>query len=320
MVLFRQRQEEDEAVLSCESAAKEGCVLKQIQTNKCKMNPDTLVLSGGGTLLYAHLGALWALESRGVLSSVTRFVGVSAGAILALLTVAGLPVPVLCDQIFGIDFFDLQSFSPLTLVASFGLDSGHRLLAKIWDALESQGWSRHITLRQLKERTGKELVIGASDVSTRRFRLFTSDDDVPAALALRASIAIPLLYTPVSILGGLYVDGGLMDNFPMERVLRLWPECKALGVNLRKHSNDGRPRRIDGLMDYAAAVFACIGGSEDDEIEQKFGEDRVWVLDVHLDVDASALVESPSMDRKRELFTQGFVAAGNFCLSQQQPV
>ena len=47
---------------------------------------------------------------------------------------------------------------------------------------------------------------------------------VVALKALRASMAIPVLFDPIKMNKTLYVDGGLTTNFPAE-------QCKAMGAD-----------------------------------------------------------------------------------------
>lgn len=56
-------------------------------------------------------------------------------------------------------------------------------------------------------------------------------EDVSLTMALRASTAIPGVFTPVEIDGRLLVDGGVVDNLPSE-VLRSMGAQRVLAVNL----------------------------------------------------------------------------------------
>lgn len=66
------------------------------------------------------------------------------------------------------------------------------------------------------------LFITATNLSSRRLELITSMDraydDVPVALAVRASASVPGVFRPVDLpmcgRGGTFVDGGVITNFP----------------------------------------------------------------------------------------------------------
>jgi NTE family protein len=68
-------------------------------------------------------------------------------------------------------------------------------------------------------------------------------DTGPLAPAVRASAAIPGLFSPVEINGRLLVDGGIVDNLPVEQVRRLGAgyvissDVSHRGVNAKKPEN-----------------------------------------------------------------------------------
>jgi NTE family protein len=66
-------------------------------------------------------------------------------------------------------------------------------------------------------------------------------DSGPLAPAVRASAAIPGLFSPVEMNGHLLVDGGTVDNFPVEQV-RAMGANYIIGVNLsRSKTTPNRP-------------------------------------------------------------------------------
>jgi NTE family protein len=75
-------------------------------------------------------------------------------------------------------------------------------------------------------------------------------DKGPLAPAVRASAAIPGLFTPVEIDGHLLVDGGTVDNFPVAQVKAMGAEY-VIGVNLsRGRTSKRRPTQpIEVFMD-----------------------------------------------------------------------
>ena len=54
----------------------------------------------------------------------------------------------------------------------------------------------------------------ATDLVEGRQHIFRSG---PLELALRSTMSLPGIFTPVHYEGHIYVDGGLMNNFPVER-------------------------------------------------------------------------------------------------------
>ena len=104
------------------------------------------------------------------------------------------------------------------------------------------------------------LAIPAVDINKARTVMFvnkmkytpTQDDkiiyinDVPLYKAIRASIAIPVVFKPAMIDGRRLVDGGVTDNLPIE-ILRKMGAKKTIGVDL---GYNGQLRRdIDNILE-----------------------------------------------------------------------
>jgi predicted acylesterase/phospholipase RssA len=73
-------------------------------------------------------------------------------------------------------------------------------------------------------------------------------DRGPLASAIRASISIPGVLPPVPREGRLYVDGGTLDNVPVEEMRRRNPHGTVIAIDV---SPDDGPRAPD---DYGHAV------------------------------------------------------------------
>jgi NTE family protein len=168
-----------------------------------------IVLSGGGSRGLAHAGVLAALTEHGI--EPTCIAGTSAGAIVGALYAAGY------DAAATIEFFELASPFRLSRVA----------LRKpgFLDTEAVIGDFRKFFPDDSFEALRKRLFVTATDLERGRLQVFSSG---PLIRPVIASSAIPLIFTPVPIDGHLYVDGGVLDNFPIEPLLGL---CDAtLGV------------------------------------------------------------------------------------------
>jgi len=78
---------------------------------------------------------------------------------------------------------------------------------------------RGCTLAQLWRRTGKELVVVATNRTAGYTRALVSHrtfPDLKVATAVIMSAAFPLIYPPVNVDGQLYVDGGVSDSTPTD--------------------------------------------------------------------------------------------------------
>lgn len=158
-----------------------------------------LALGSGGARGYAHIGAIEEIQARG--HEVVAIAGTSMGALVGGLAAAG-------------------QLEPYTAWArSLTQSQVLRLLDPKWSApgaIRAQrifGQVEQILGDQLIEELPIPFTAVATDLHARREVWFQRG---PLASAIRASIAIPGVITPVEMNGRLLADGGLMNPVPIE--------------------------------------------------------------------------------------------------------
>ena len=160
-----------------------------------------LVLSGGGARGAAHAGILKALEENGIRPNVIA--GSSAGAIAGALYAADYsPQEILTFFKVNNKIFRWKHFARLR--PGFFNAEKYADLFKPW--LEGKTFSN----------LSKELHICVTDVLEGQPRFFSSGNLIKPILA---SAAVPGIFTPVEIERKWYIDGGTMNNFPVEPLL-----------------------------------------------------------------------------------------------------
>lgn len=204
----------------------------------------SIVFSGGATLALSFFGCLQFLEHMGALAGVDTFVGCSAGSLVAFLTVLGFTPREACEYFMQVgvkqhtvtelDVFDAV-FGERTCLESLGLDQGTHWQSFLSDALTSKLGIKDVTFSELAQTTGKVFVVCVTNLTKSR-REYLSVDTCPemsVLLAVRISMAVPLLYAPVLYRGSLYVDGGLLDNLPLAHFEKKGPPT-TLALFLRR--------------------------------------------------------------------------------------
>jgi NTE family protein len=162
-----------------------------------------LVLGGGGARGFAHLGVLRALAEANV--PVDWVGGTSVGAIIAALVAQGLSPDEALAQCK--EHFSSLRDPTLPVVA---LLAGRRIRAKL---------ERVFGVTSIED-----LPLPYLCVSTNLSRAAQAVHERGSlARAIRASIAVPGVLPPVSLGGDLHVDGGLVNNLPID-VMTAKPE------------------------------------------------------------------------------------------------
>ena len=184
-------------------------------------NIDTLCFSGGGTKGLVFIGALKALIEKNVvnLDKITKYIGTSAGALFAFLLCVGYSNEEIEEFILSFDFSKLEpDIDCEDLFCSYGIDDGKKLEYLLTRLLEYKLKKSKITFAELFELTNKELIVTATCINNSKVKYFnykfTPDDDV--VLAIRMSISVPFYFFPIKSEGNLYIDGGILDNYPIQ--------------------------------------------------------------------------------------------------------
>jgi NTE family protein len=162
-----------------------------------------LALGGGAAFGAAHLGVLRTLQERGLRPECVA--GTSAGALVGAAYAAGVELDAIETLVLDARWTDIGR---LTLAPKLGaLDS------RVLEATATRlGLSRSIEALPLR--------FGAvtTDLLAREQVLLTRG---PLVEALRASIAVPLLFPPVVSGGRVLIDGGLVANLPIAAARQL---------------------------------------------------------------------------------------------------
>ncbi|MCS7019487.1 MAG: patatin-like phospholipase family protein [Cytophagales bacterium] len=156
-----------------------------------------IVLSGGGARGISHLGALQAINEWGIRPKLIS--GTSAGAIVGALYAAGQSPAEILNFITKTNI--LRYFKPAT---NF---TGLLRLEKTAEAF------RLFLAEDNFESLKIPLFVNATDIERGETVFFHSGELIKP---LQASSCIPFLFEPVEIDGRYYIDGGILNNLPVE--------------------------------------------------------------------------------------------------------
>ena len=160
-----------------------------------------LVLGGGAARGFAHIGVLRALEQEKV--PVALVVGTSVGSLIGALYAAERDSFELEWSAFQLEKDDLFDFGIANAVLGMGYAKGEKLEAFV------RAKVKPANIEQLR----LPFAAVATDLNWGTRVVL---DHGPVARAVRASSAIPGVFEPVLHQGKLLVDGGVVDNIPVD--------------------------------------------------------------------------------------------------------
>ncbi len=172
----------------------------------------SVVFGGGGARGFAHLGVLVVLEELGV--PIDSVGGASIGSIMAIGPGMGWDA----EQARRVSIEQFRNLFDYTL-PSVSLLKGDRIVRKlhqtIGDVDIADLWIPYFCV--------------STNLTTAGARYH---DRGPLVDAIRASIAIPGVLPPVPADGELLVDGGVLDNVPVEEMRRRNPTGQVIAVDV----------------------------------------------------------------------------------------
>lgn len=190
-----------------------------------------IVLSGGGTRGFAHLGVLKALNEKGISPDIIS--GTSAGAIVGGLIASGkTPEDIL--KIFKDKKITDYTKIHIPVSGFLGFDKLKKILKEDIkaDNLEELGIPLYVAVGNLSK--GRAEYLNKGSISK----------------IILASASVPILFSPVEINDNLYVDGGIFDNIPVKPLVG---KCKKI-ISVNVLPIEKSPK-INNLIGIAARTF-----------------------------------------------------------------
>ncbi|MCF2706686.1 patatin-like phospholipase family protein [Arcanobacterium haemolyticum] len=230
-----------------------------------------LVLGSGGARGYAHIGVIDELKARG--HEIVTIAGTSMGALIGGLEASGSLGEF---KEWALKLNQLQVFRRVDFsFAGAGMVRGDRIIDEIdtfWKGARIEDLPIPFTAV-------------ACDVTAQREVWFQRG---PVASAVRASIGIPGVFTPVSMRGHTLVDGGVVNPVPIEPTFSVHSDV-TVAVSLAGrpgliqpalsltdagdvHEETGSKFPGAGIAETLKSVSARFFGGHDDEEESHLGE------------------------------------------------
>ncbi len=264
--------------------------------------PITPFLNGGGSRFPAFIGAISAIQEKGL--KIGMVCGASTGSVVAALFAAGVSPCEMLAKTLECNFEGFKDFSIRSLLFDRGLYRG--------DALEK--WLDNLFQgRTFKDDFTIPLQVIATDIRSRTPVIFSRETtpDVKVATAIRFSLGLPLLFGYRRFFNQdrlhILVDGSLMAHI-VEDNLRQRGRTLVLRT-ISKRSRHNLPEEKFTFFRYARALLEILIQA----MEKEFIKGERWRDSILIFCGEIASTRfSLSRDEIRHLFNQGHLQAGRY--------
>lgn len=183
-------------------------------------NSVGLVLSGGGAAGLAHIGLIRALEEQNI--PIDFIGGTSAGALIGGAYALGLSPEMMEQKTHEL----IEKSSKLSMTIPFtSLDSGATLVRGL---IEMFGQTRI-------EDQARRFYCVSTNLSIGELRVH---DSGLFWEAVRASVSLPGIYPPVFSNGDVFVDGGILNNLPVDVMRRQFGVGKVIAAKFDRSTRE----------------------------------------------------------------------------------
>lgn len=220
-----------------------------------------IALSGGGIRGIAHAGALKALEDNGIKPDIIG--GTSSGSIIASLYAMGYSpyyIYILFKR-YAKDIAEIESAPIISGISNFMFNKKVCMNGfKTGDNIEKSYNNLAIKKGIRKMRDIKmPLVIPSVDIVDSNKYVFTNKipsdcenekyyiSDISIGKAVRASSSFPCVFCPCDFKGHKFLDGGVLDNIPVEEVRKQGAD-KVIAINFKADDINDESNLMDIIM------------------------------------------------------------------------
>jgi NTE family protein len=239
---------------------------------------ENLTFEGAGMFGITYVGALSVLQTNGILDTVKRYSGTSSGSIVATLLAINCTVDQIEDIFLDTDwasFLDTKCCccGIINIFYKYGYNIGKRKEISIKRILKEYTGNSNITFKQIYDIYKKELYITAVNLNLKIPVYFSHkySPDMCVWKAIQMSTAFPFVFTPVKHDGHYYVDGGIMENYPIEV---FDDKTKSLGFKIISSDTE---INVPTLYSFTTCILSATLKALDDKDTHPYYEETIFI-------------------------------------------
>jgi NTE family protein len=282
----------------------------------------TLILSGGGVKGIAYIGIIKRLDelkaSGDVKFEINEMCCVSIGSFVGILYLIGYTYDELYDEIMSKEIDSLKNFRIKNLLEKYGMDNGKLITTWLESMLLKKGISKDITLREIWIKFGINFRVVVTNINKYCIEIFDykKNPNLKVVKAIRMSTSIPFVFCAERYNDNIYVDGGMLNNYPIKLYEEYENMDNVLGCKLVTRGEFGEfhddvNNKIDSFESYLVHLTGCLFANKerDTTLAYKYIEHTICINAYKITQPINFTLNE---DEKRELIDMGYSAACDY--------
>jgi len=285
----------------------------------CKLyDINSICFEGGGIRSIAYLGAIKCLEDFNILQNIKNFIGSSSGALTATILSVGYTFDELFDITYNKNFSEfIQVNSLIGIVKNLiklykysGYYCNFNIRTYVEQLINTKLGCKDITFKQLYDKTGNNLIITGTCIEKQCTEYFSKDTtpDMIVSLALQISTCIPFFYIPVKYNDYTYIDGGILDNFPISYLENNYDiyDYNIIGL---KFNRIIQPPTLNNVKNFSISFINIL--LDNTEKCQNYNDDKYKIITIDVE-DIKTTEFNLSIIKKNKLLLSGYESTCKF--------
>lgn len=229
-----------------------------------------LCLSGGGIKLISFIGTLKFLIHNNYINfkKIKRIIGVSAGSIFGFLISIGYSIQELEEFVLNFNFSKLlPKLNTEDLIFKYGLSDTETIKNVFKILLKKKLNITSINFIDLYNLSNIKLDVGVSNLTTNTFEIWNYKNTPYFSVidAVAISCTIPIVFKPIKINNNIYVDGGVLNNFPIQYINK-HNYSNIIGIVATFETKNN----IDNIFDYLYKIVHTVVSNHNNIIIQNY--------------------------------------------------
>lgn len=294
---------------------------------------NTFVFSGGAVKGLAYIGVFRKIEELIIdrkieecnvdfneeickipLFNIKTICAVSAGSIFSLIYLLKYSYIEMLQEVLNKKFDQLKDIRIMNFVNKYGLDNGNKIMSWLETLMTKKNIDFNITLKEFYNITNVDFQVMATNLNKYCYKKFNHIDtpDMKVLDAIRMSISVPFLFTINEYQGDIMVDGGLIDNYPIEIFNNNLDNL--LGFKLVNHGEleeHNVNESINDIESYMFHILSCYMAQKERHTSRSNDYFKCTVY-MHTEKITQSVNFSLTSHQKHELIEVGYNSISNF--------